>query len=334
MIRLDHLKMISRYLARRFRKLHPFEVEAALLNECNLHCLYCRYPDRLKPQMTTQQWKDIIRGFASLGTLRFKLHGGEPTLRPDFRQLTREVKDAGMIAAATTNGSRIANRPELLDYLRELIVSLDSPHGEVNDRIRGKGSYKLAVKTIDLARRHGLRTYVNMVLTRVNLGDLEEMLAFCEARSVTLNAQPLVCGGLYYIEAGQPLSLSPGEIREAGELMIRWKKQGRRLIFSKWAYKKVLDWPDYSLASRKGRGVSPCVAGKDYIRVECNGDVLPCCQYTADFVPKNILRHGLVPSLLHVRTHNCRDCWLAYYNERQALFKLKPGAVWEAVKRI
>jgi hypothetical protein len=30
----------------------------------------------------------------------------------------------------------------------------------------------------------------------------------------------------------------------------------------------------------------------------------------------------------------CRDCWLAYYNERQALFKLKPGAVWEAFRRV
>jgi MoaA/NifB/PqqE/SkfB family radical SAM enzyme len=333
MIRLNQAKMAFRYLARRFRKLHPFEVEAALLNECNLHCLYCHYPDRLKPQMTTQQWKDVIRGFASLGTIRFKLHGGEPTLRPDFRELTREVKAAGMIPAATTNGSTMAARPWLLDYLQELIVSLDSPHPEVNDRIRGKGSFEAAVKTIDLSLRRGLRTYVNMVLTRANLNDLGDMLAFCEARGVLMNAQPIVFGQLYYVEEERSLALTLEEIREVSRRMVLWKEKGRALLFSRRAYKKVMDWPDYSLVSVKGPGVSPCVAGKDYIRVECNGDVLPCCQYTADFVPKNILRHGLIPSLLHVQTHNCRDCWLAYYNERQALFKLKPGAVWEAVRR-
>ncbi len=333
MIRPRHLRMASRYLNYRFRKLHPFDVEAVLLNQCDLHCPYCHYPDRLKPQLSTRQWKEIIRGFASLGTLRFKFHGGEPTLRPDFRELSAEAKAVGMIVAATTNGLTISSRPELLDYLDEVIISLDSPHPEANDRIRGAGSYQKAVRTIGLALERGVRTYVNMVLTRANLNDLEDMLAFCEARGVLMNAQPVALGGMYYVEKAQSLELEPDEIRKIHQRMVLWKKQGRGLLFSKRAYRKVMDWPDYHRLSVKGQGPSPCVAGKEYIRVESDGDVLPCCQYDADLAPKNILRHGLRESLLHVRTHNCADCWLAYYNERTALFKLRPGAVWEAIRR-
>lgn len=333
MIRPRHLKMAFRYMAHRFQKLHPFDVEAALLNQCDLHCLYCHYPDRLKPQLSTRQWKDIIRGLAALGTLRFKFHGGEPTLRPDFRELTAEAKAAGMIVAATTNGQTISSRPDLLDFLDEVIISLDSPHPEANDRIRGQGSHEAAVRTIDLALECGLRTYVNMVLTRDNLADLEDMLNFCEARGVRMNAQPIVFGAMYYVENAQALELRPDEIRDVHRRMILWKKQGRGLFFSKRAYRKVMDWPDYRQLAVKGQGPSSCVAGRDYIRVECNGDVLPCCQYNADFTPKNIIRHGLRESLLHVQTHNCADCWLAYYNERTALFKLRPGAVWEAIRR-
>ncbi len=325
--------MASRYLVYRFRKIHPFDVEAALLNQCDLHCPYCHYPDRLKPQLDTRQWKEIIRGFASLGTLRFKFHGGEPTLRPDFRELSAEAKAAGLIVAATTNGLNISSRPELLDYLDEVIISLDSPHPEANDRIRGKGSHQKALKAIDLARERGVRTYVNMVLTRASLNDLEDMLTFCEARGVRMNAQPLALGGLYYVEEAKSLELEPEEIREVQRRMILWKKQGRGLFFSKGAYRKVMGWPDYRKPSVNGQDRSSCVAGKDYIRVESNGDVLPCCQYSGDFEPKNILRDGLRESLLHVRTHNCADCWLAYYNERTALFKLRPGAVWEAIRR-
>jgi len=325
--------MASRYLVYRFRKIHPFDVEAALLNQCDLHCPYCHYPDRLKPQLDTRQWKEIIRGFASLGTLRLKFHGGEPTLRPDFRELSAEAKAARLIVAATTNGLNISSRPELLDYLDEVIISLDSPHPEVNDCIRGKGSHQKAVKAIDLARERGVRTYVNMVLTRANLNDLEDMLTFCEARGVRMNAQPLALGGMYYVEEAKSLELEPEEIREVHRRMILWKKQGRGLFFSKGAYRKVMDWPDYRKTSVNGQDRSSCVAGKDYIRVESNGDVLPCCQYSGDFEPKNILRDGLRESLLHVRTHNCADCWLAYYNERTALFKLRPGAVWEAIRR-
>jgi len=333
MIRPRHLKMALIYLGRRLRKLHPFDVEAVLLNDCNLHCQYCHYPDRLKPQLTTAQWRDIIRGFAGLGTLRFKLHGGEPTLRPDFRELSAEARVSGMIVAATTNGTTMADRPELLDFLDEVIVSLDSPHPQANDRVRGKGSQAKAVKTIDLALRRGVKTYVNMVLTRANVQDLEDMLEFCEGRGVMMNAQPIAFGGLYYVGQARALELSPDEIRDVHRRLLNWKKQGRGLFFSKGAYRKVLEWPDYSRLAIKGRGPSSCVAGKDYIRVESNGDVLPCCQYNADFTPKNILRDGLRESLLHVQTHNCADCWLAFYNERTALFKLKPGAVWEAFRR-
>jgi MoaA/NifB/PqqE/SkfB family radical SAM enzyme len=326
--------MACRYVAHRFQKLHPVDVEAALLNQCNLHCLYCHYPDRLKPQLSAGQWKDIIRGFAALGTLRFKFHGGEPTLRPDFRELTAEVKKRGMIVAATTNGTIIASRPGLLDHLDEVIISLDSPHPETNDRIRGQGSYEGAVRTIGLALERGVRTFVNMVLTKINLPHLEDMLDFCEARGVKMNAQPIAFGGMYYVENAQALELEPDEIRDVHRRLILWKNQGRGLFFSKRAYQKVINWPDYRQLSIKSVGPSACVAGRDYIRIESSGDVLPCCQYDADFAPKNIIRHGLRESLAHVQTHNCGDCWLAYYNERAALFTLHPGAIWEAIRRV
>ncbi len=325
--------MAVRYLSHRGRKVHPFDIEAVLLNECNLHCRYCLYPDRPRAQLSTEQWKNIIRDFARLGTIRFKFHGGEPTLRRDFRELTAEARAAGMVVAATTNGTIAASQPELLDFLDEVIVSLDSPFPDLNDRIRGKGSGQKAIRTIDLALERGVKTYVNMVLTRANLHDLENMLEFCEDRGIIMNAQPIAMGGMYYIEEARNLALTPEETREVHKRMLFWKRQGRRLLFSSLAYKKVLAWPDYGTISVKGDGPSSCVAGRDYIRVESDGDILPCCQYSGGFSPKNAVRDGLQESLLHVQTHDCADCWLAYYNERTALFRLKPRAVWEAVRR-
>src|SRR5438132_1514764 len=83
MIRLRHLNMASRFLARRFRKLHPYEVQAVLLNACNLRCVYCRCPDVQTTLLTTEQWRWIIRSLGRLGTLRIKFQGGEPTIRKD-----------------------------------------------------------------------------------------------------------------------------------------------------------------------------------------------------------------------------------------------------------
>lgn len=333
MVRLRHLKMASRFLAHRFRKLHPFEVEASMINACNLRCIYCRCTEISTTPMNTEQWRSTIRRLGELGTMRFKFHGGEPTLRPDFRELSAEVQRAGMVAAAATNGLFIPRRPELLDNLDELCVSLDSPDPENNDRLRGDGSYDGATRTIDLALQRGVKTTVNMVLTRRNLQDLEEMLDLCEAKGVLMNAQPVVFGRGRYGEESSGLLLTSGQIREVNLRLARWKRQGRALVFSEWAYQRTADWQDHAILSMRSSGQSSCVAGRYFIYIEPNGDVIPCCMYEADFNPKNILRDGLDKALLNVQKHNCGDCWRVFYNERRAAFGLRPSVLREVFRR-
>lgn len=333
MTRLNRAAMILRYIAHRWRRLHPFDVEAVLSNRCNIHCIYCRYPSIPGDELSTEQWKNIIRGFAKLGTLRFKLHGGEPTLRTDFSELAAAIQYSGMISAAVTNGIVIACRPELLEHLDELVVSFDSPRREVNDRLRGRGSYEGVVQTLEHALKRSMNVYVNMVLTKENLPDLEMMLEFCEKRGIKMNAQPVAFGGYYYNDRALDLALTTGEIRSVHHRLIKWKKEGRGLLFSCKAYEQVLKWSDYQVFTILSHGKSPCTAGKEYIRLESNGDVIPCCQFKADFHPKNILKDGLKESLLHVQTHNCGHCWLVYYNERNLLFKFHPSAIFEALRR-
>ena len=61
MIRRRHLRLAARFVAHRFRALHPFEVQAALLNACNLRCAYCSCPDVKTTVLDTEQWLDVIR---------------------------------------------------------------------------------------------------------------------------------------------------------------------------------------------------------------------------------------------------------------------------------
>jgi len=87
MLQTRHLKLASHFLAHRWRALHPFEVQAMLLNACNLRCVYCRCPEVKTTLLTTAQWSGIVRRLAALGTMRIKFQGGEPTLRSDFSEL-------------------------------------------------------------------------------------------------------------------------------------------------------------------------------------------------------------------------------------------------------
>ena len=333
MIRLRHLKMASRFVAHRFRELHPFDVQAILLNACNLRCVYCCCPDIKTKVMTTEQWKTIIHRLGTLGTMRIKFHGGEPTLRNDFRELCAEARRAGITTAVTTNGQKVPDQPELLDYLDEAIFSMDAATPEINDRLRGDGTHARVVKAIDIASKKGLRVYVNMVVNRESLSQLKDMLEFCEESGATLNAQPVVFGRLYSDDTAKHLELQPGETREMYRMIAEWKRKGRRIMFSASTYDRAVDWPNYSVLATRSVGESSCMAGKYYISIDPNGDVHPCGNHQANFEPKNVLNDGLEEALLHVSRHNCGDCWAPYLNERKALFKLRPAALREAIRR-
>lgn len=333
MLTARHARFAARYAAHRLRKLHPFEVQASLLNACNLRCAYCRCPDVKTELMTTDQWLRTIEGFGTHGTMRIKYQGGEPTLRQDFRTLCTASQAAGIVTAVVTNGLQFAAKPELFDHLDEIVFSLDSATPEKTDRMRGAGVHAGVVEAIELARGRGINLFINMVVMQHTLDEIEPMLDFCEARGIGLNVQPAVYGRKYYDDAIKPFALDNEQIREMHRRLADWKRQGRCLMFSAATYENVVGWQDYGEISRRIEGESTCMAGRFYVHVEPNGDVHPCNQHDATFEPKNIVRDGLEAALAHAQRHDCGDCFSAYLNERKSVFGMRPAALWEMARR-
>src|SRR4051812_37778455 len=77
--------------------------------------------------------------------------GGGPTIRPDFWHLLEYAVDHQVGVKFSTNGSRItAERARFLagtDYV-DVQVSLDGATAEVNDYVRGPGSYDTALTAL------------------------------------------------------------------------------------------------------------------------------------------------------------------------------------------
>jgi MoaA/NifB/PqqE/SkfB family radical SAM enzyme len=328
-----HLRFAVRYAAHRFRKLHPFEVQASLLNACNLRCAYCRCPDVKIELMATEHWVRTLDKLGALGTMRIKYQGGEPTLRQDFRTLCAASQAAGIVTAVVTNGLQFAGKPELFDHLDEVVFSLDSATPEHTDRIRGAGVHARVCEAIEIARSRGINIFVNMVVTRHNIDEIEPMLDFCEARGIGLHSQPAVYGRKYYDDAVKDFALTDEQIRAMHRRLGELKRNGRRLMFSADTYENVLDWNDYTEISRRTEGASTCMAGRFYVHIEPNGDVHPCNQHDAAFTPRNILRDGLEAALANAQNHDCGDCYCAYLNERKAVFGMRPLALWEMARR-
>jgi MoaA/NifB/PqqE/SkfB family radical SAM enzyme len=325
--------LAAHYLRHRFKTLHPFEVQAVLLNDCNLKCRYCRCPEMSKAQLSTDQWCDIVRRLAAAGTLRIKFQGGEPTLRKDFPTICRASKQVGIVTAVVTNGTVIAVRPSLLDHLDEVVVSMDALTQEKHDRYRGAGSHAAAMKALEHSAGRGRRTYVNMVVHRDTLEELDGMLAFCESRGYRLNAQAVMFGHEYQDARAEDLRLPETKERDMYRALADWARARRSLMFSAASYDRTARWADFKTLAVAGDGQSDCMAGKFYLHIEPNGDVHPCGLHTGTFTPKNILADGFEAALLHARHHDCEDCSLTYLNERKAVFGLKPSALLQVVRR-
>lgn len=326
------LPLMTRYLARRLSRVHPVEVQACVTNDCNMKCRYCACPDLPKDSLSTEEWKGVLRGLRRLGTVRMKFQGGEPTLRPDFAELAALARELGMITAVASNGTIIPDKPDLLDDIHELILTLNSLDKDIQDDLRGKGSFEAILKTMDLARERGVRVFNNMVVNKKNYGELESVLDFCEKRGVTFHAQAVVFGRQFFDESARDLQLSQGETQALHRRLAEWKSAGRDVLFSERTYARAAQWPDYDELNREGERPSSCFAGRDYVHIEPLGEVYPCNLHIGTFQPKNAVKDGLREALLHARKHRCQDCWHPYFNERKALFGFKWNVLKTAVK--
>jgi radical SAM protein with 4Fe4S-binding SPASM domain len=146
---------------------------------CNLACAHCLVSS--DPQGGHGLDGPIIRSAidqaVALGTERFFLTGGEPLARTDAVDLiqhivtTREREVVVMTNGTVFKGERLAALAALPAERLRVQISLDGASPQVNDPIRGEGTFSRIVDGIRAAVDAGLRTTITMVLLRHNLRD-------------------------------------------------------------------------------------------------------------------------------------------------------------------
>jgi MoaA/NifB/PqqE/SkfB family radical SAM enzyme len=152
---------------------------------CNHECPMCtntRLPDRW--WVDTPELVRRVRHVAALGFRRVMLTGGEPTLHPGFFDVVEALQGAGLTWDLNTHG-RAFHREDLAQRAREgglerAIVSLHSHLPEVSGRMSGAppAAFEQTVEGVRNLLRAGAEVTLNLVLSTLNLDDLEGYLAF------------------------------------------------------------------------------------------------------------------------------------------------------------
>jgi MoaA/NifB/PqqE/SkfB family radical SAM enzyme/ubiquinone/menaquinone biosynthesis C-methylase UbiE len=166
-------------------------------NSCNLtctHCLVSSHPGG-DPGLTTDPLKRIIDQTAELGVYRYYFTGGESFLRKDIFELieyiTQEKKSELIILTNATlfRGERLEGLKRQDRKRLKLQVSLDGSRPEINDPIRGKGTFHQIVEGLKTLADLGFDTSMTTVVTAENLRDAVNLPALAKengAKSVHL----------------------------------------------------------------------------------------------------------------------------------------------------
>jgi [mycofactocin precursor peptide]-tyrosine decarboxylase / 3-amino-5-[(4-hydroxyphenyl)methyl]-4,4-dimethylpyrrolidin-2-one synthase len=147
---------------------------------CNLSCVHCLSSSgRRDPrELSTAECKAVIDTLERMQVFYVNIGGGEPTVRPDFWELVDYATEHHVGVKFSTNGVRLdaaaAARLAASDYV-DVQISLDGATREVNDAVRGPGSYDTALRAMQNLADAGFRGFkLSVVMTRHNIPQIDQ----------------------------------------------------------------------------------------------------------------------------------------------------------------
>lgn len=131
------------------------DMKLYITKRCNQRCIMCsgwtkRWPK--KEELTLSEIDSILDQGRKLGLRHVTIFGGEPTLRKDLPDIIQIATNLGLRTELITNGY-LMSRSLAFECVRkglgEVLFSLDSPHANVHDEIRGvSGSYDRIIDAV------------------------------------------------------------------------------------------------------------------------------------------------------------------------------------------
>jgi MoaA/NifB/PqqE/SkfB family radical SAM enzyme len=252
----------ARLLRRAARNEQPLTAHLELTYCCNWACDICYNPRSRPVELTTEDWRTILRQLHALGTLIVTFTGGEPLTRPDFVEIAHTARRLGLAVRVMTNGSLVTSAVAgELAALFPLGVEL-SLHGarpETHDAATGRpGSFDAALEGARNLRACGVRVLLKSVVRRRNQDEIESMVALAEG----LGASALLDTEVLPRDDGDQSALAERPTPDAVERAFRVARSAGGL----------------PTASREPGGYV-CALGRTTLGIDPAGNVFPCSRW-------------------------------------------------------
>jgi MoaA/NifB/PqqE/SkfB family radical SAM enzyme len=246
-----------------------------LTSQCNLNCLHC-ITDCGKPranELPKGAALRAVRVMKKLGCKFLMITGGEPLCCPFLQDILQECRLRDVKVSFMTNGFSIngdfVNRCR--GFVDSVGVSLDGSSADVNDRVRGRGSFEKACYAVSVFSG-AFPTSVYVVASRNSINDIEGIcrLAFSLGAVSVRVSEITMAGGA--IEHGSLLALSEGNHR----YLVDFAKEKTGVqdpitdcsvdLSSLYVSSEGLVYPCSEIAVRAPENSIGIIVGKDFLK--------------------------------------------------------------------
>src|SRR5438132_13768733 len=187
----------------------PYALLAEITYRCPLHCPYCSNPVAVASavlsgeqarqpssalrtahatanngELSTDEWRRVIREAAALGVLQIGFSGGEPLARRDLAELVRAAREANLYTNLITSGIGLDD-----DRVRDLRnagldsvqLSFQSDQPDLSDEIAGAHAHRRKLDVASKIRAAEIPLSLNFVIHRHNIDRLPQMIELAES---------------------------------------------------------------------------------------------------------------------------------------------------------
>ena len=296
----------------------PLSGTFELTARCNLDCKMCyihkRANDALarKSELTAAQWLNCATAAQKRGMLLLLLTGGEPFLRPDFKEIYTGCRKLGILVSINSNGTLITD--EMVDFLRKdppirVNITLYGASRDTYDALCGDpDACDRAYHAVLALQQAGIRVKLNYSATPQNLQDTQQVYTFAKEHGLLIQTATYMFPPVRACENSTCTieRLTPQQAAEA-----RWEYEQYRFapedlekrVRSLLAGQAVKD-PDDECQELPTERIR-CRAGSTTFWVTYNGQMRPCGMMK-------------VPSI-DLAQRNFDDAWDWIRNEREKI---------------
>lgn len=310
---------------------NPLYATWDITNYCNLNCVFCSASAKCHKGLVDEpNVEKIAQKIIDFGVKYVSIRGGEPMIVKQLPIAINLLVNAGIFVEIVSNGTGFNEQffDSIKNCNKSLIrikISLDSISAEKNNKIRGKGSYETALKSMENCKKYGWTYRVQMVVVNSNKNEIVDMYNLVREKGASSFGVYLV------LPFGRGSRVEKVEIdEELLDQILYIQKNQSTTKFEKFAlglddfrfFPYLYNEVNFDAEMSEKICLLKCNGGKTRINIDQNGDCYPCdLMKYKEFKMGNILKNSFneiwnsdcVRRFNEIRRNNKKKCKTCKY---------------------